>query len=881
MKRLFLLLRCGAGVLACAWFAAARAHAQPGPFDGKTFKGRIAWSADGNFNDPDDWIASPVALAIFAECGLKDRLVHFDNNCILPRNNPEWEKINAESVMGAAERYGYNLSVFHDCQKDREGAVASIARAIDASSAEDPLYFVVAGPMEVPYLGIQKSNPEKRQFVYCISHSRWNDGFSANKDRHDFFTYNKRSVIESGINWVQIQDQNRLLSHSRYGRPAEPEEFAPYFWMRDSQDPRVKFLWERMLISTRPDPSDAGMAWFLVTGDEEADPAKLKRLLEDHVVPAPVKERARIRLEAENFSRLEGFELEDRNDRDASHRLNVKPGEGRAAGRIQTRLHAPYNAAQARYDVDVRYLDEPGRRCRLTLSLNGAAEDRWETPGEGRGWTTHTVQDLDIAAGAVIAVEAEGQLVRVDYIELRRRAVDGRAAGSASRRVDPRGDQPRAAHRRFTAAGPLDDPAALPGQIIVAGANPGYLKYNGGGPAFLCGPDNPEEFLFLGTPNADGTRSGGQQEELIDIMARAGVNAFHCQTFRMRQCNIKDEGDDQHCPFVDHDPSQPLNTRVLDQWDGWLTRLEAAGIVVHLELYNDATDVERMGWTLDANGELHADERRYVEGIVNRFKHHRNVIWGVEESFNKLPRARTPHFRQLSALIARADDHHHPVVHSFVTPDTAERDLHPDAVMSGDYRDDPRVDIVTWLHIAPRGNDYEAQHREYLKWAARDSDRFIAMRNETEYQRIDRTALRRHHWGCALAGMHALEAQLTAARADRRDRLPDAGKVVAFMEQTDWHTMKPQDDLAAGSTRWVLARPGESCIAYSYDCSDKMGVKGLAAGTYDLLWFDTITGEQARQCGVAVAGGDVAWSKPESFGAEVALYVKRQAPAKL
>jgi len=31
--------------------------------------------------------------------------------------------------------------------------------------------------MEVAYLGIQKSDREKRKFVYVISHSRWNDGF--------------------------------------------------------------------------------------------------------------------------------------------------------------------------------------------------------------------------------------------------------------------------------------------------------------------------------------------------------------------------------------------------------------------------------------------------------------------------------------------------------------------------------------------------------------------------------------------------------------------------------------------------------------------------------------------------------------------------------
>ena len=59
--------------------------------------------------------------------------------------------------------------------------------------------------MEVPFLGIQKSDPAKRQYVYCISHGRCNDGFSS-AARHDFFTFNKRSVIESGIQWVQIQD---------------------------------------------------------------------------------------------------------------------------------------------------------------------------------------------------------------------------------------------------------------------------------------------------------------------------------------------------------------------------------------------------------------------------------------------------------------------------------------------------------------------------------------------------------------------------------------------------------------------------------------------------------------------------------------------------
>jgi hypothetical protein len=461
--------------------------------------------------------------------------------------------------------------------------------------------------------------------------------------------------------------------------------------------------------------------------------------------------------------------------------------------------------------------------------------------------------------------------VRLDYVELRRQA----AADARADTTQAGSQQSHTVPGRFTARGPLDDPAALPGQIIVAGSNPGYLKYNGGGQVFLCGPDNPEAFFFLGTLNDDGTRADGGQDEIIRRMREAGVNAFHCQMFRMRRCNIKDEGDDQHCPFVNFDPSQPLNKAVLDQWDGWISRLEEGGIVLDLEFYNDATDVELMGWTLDEDGDLHPDERRFFAGIVDRFKHHKNIMWCIEESLNKLPRTRTPHFMQLSQLIAQTDEHHHPIVHSFVTPETHEHDFHPDGIMSDEYRDDPHINIVTWLHVPPHGDDYEAQHQAYLDYARRDRDRFIVMKNETEYHRINRTTARRQTWACALTGMHAMEAQHDASRPNRQDWLKDDGKVVTFMEQTDFYRMQPRDDLAAGSTRWVLAGPDDSYIAYTYDYSGPMGVDKVSPGRYDLIWFDTVSGEQVTQSRVSVAAGETTWEKPESIGAEVALYVRR------
>jgi hypothetical protein len=385
-----------------------------GPFVNGKFQGRIAYSADGNHNDPDDWIASPVALAIFAECGQKDRLVHFDYNCILPETNAEWEKIHADSVMGAVKHYGYSAKVFFDCRKNLDGALANLAKAIDESSAENPLYFIVAGPMEAPYLAIQKSRPEKRQFVYCISHSRWNDGFASRYT----FRHTKRSVIEQDVNWVQIADQNRLLSLSPYGKPGPAESFASYHWMRDSADAKVRFLWERMQVSTRPDPSDAGMAYFLMTGDEQADPAKLKRLLVDKDVPQQVMSRAKVRLEAENFRELTGYQIEDTSDRTASHRLQVK-STGGASGSIRTRLAQPFAAASERYDVDVRFRNDGGA-CSFSMLVNGAtAGSGWESAGKTDGWVTHTLRDVAINAGDAIEVQAKGTPARLDYVELR------------------------------------------------------------------------------------------------------------------------------------------------------------------------------------------------------------------------------------------------------------------------------------------------------------------------------------------------------------------------------------------------------------------------------------------------------------------------------
>jgi len=420
--RVGVIVAAGLAVIALSVFAAPL---QAGPYEGKNFRGRIAYSADGNHNDEDDWAASPMSLAIFYAMGLKDKVVHFDYNSILPKTDKKWEQIHATSVLGAGERYGFPKSIFHDSQKDLAGAVESIRKAIDASSANDPLYYIVAGPMEVAYMGIQKSDPAKRKFVYIISHSRWNDGFSPRYS----FTHTKRSVIPLGIHWVQIADQNRLLSTSPYGRPAKEEEWLPWHWMRDASDPRVRFLWDRMRASTRADCSDAGMAYFLVTGDEAGDPLKLQKLLIAKEMPTPVAARQSVRIEAENFRTLENYELEFKDDREVSHRINVKLNG--AKGKIQTPFAEPFSAS-GRFDVEVRYLDEKDGKSRYALSVNGVRKgEPWVASSDTEGWKTHVIPNLDVKTGDEIAVEVErdgSEAGKLDYVQLTRAGASPRAA---------------------------------------------------------------------------------------------------------------------------------------------------------------------------------------------------------------------------------------------------------------------------------------------------------------------------------------------------------------------------------------------------------------------------------------------------------------------
>jgi hypothetical protein len=235
---------------------------------------RIAIDADGNYNDSDDWGATPMELALLARRGLQSRLVHYGWANIIGPNDPNFYDQMKTSTLGAADRFGFSRAKFFDCRSNLQAAIGNLRNQIDLSSASNPLFIIAVGPMEVLWRAVNASNSAKRQYVTVISHTNWN----ATKTYPPTMLHTRADVEALGVNWIQIKDQNPGL----YTRNADgSNNWSPWFWLRDAARASMRWIYGRMRTSGKPDVSDAGVVYYLLTNDQNATPSKLRTFFRD------------------------------------------------------------------------------------------------------------------------------------------------------------------------------------------------------------------------------------------------------------------------------------------------------------------------------------------------------------------------------------------------------------------------------------------------------------------------------------------------------------------------------------------------------------------------------------------------------------------------
>jgi len=387
------------------------------------------------------------------------------------------------------------------------------------------------------------------------------------------------------------------------------------------------------------------------------------------------------------------------------------------------------------------------------------------------------------------------------------------------------------------------------GQIVVEAGNPRWLAYEGGGPYFLCGPGDPEGFLYRGTRNGDGTRDG-DQAALIAKMSGTGANGIYFQSIRSHG---GDDSSGEHNPFDDSDPSNGIDDDILDQWEGWFTALEEAGVGMYFFFYDDSACV----WGCSNEAAVPAGEQAFIETIVNRFEHHELLVWVIAEEYQE---AFSPQrVSNIAAAIRAADDNDHVIgVHKL------------SGISFDEFANDPAIDQFA---IQYNQGSASALHSGMVDAFGLAAGRYNLNMSESADHGTG-AAAREKNWAVAMGGAYVMVLGWDIETTATGD-LEDCGRLVQFMESTNFNTMEPRDDLAHGGTDYVLANPADTFILYAADLAGDLGVRDIDTGTYDFRWFDAVDGTTVDQSDIAVSAGDRTWAKPAEIGDQLAVWIRR------
>ena len=230
------------------------------PVTGPAAKALLAFSHDGNYADRDDWAAVAFAPVVAWAFGKEADIVHFDYDDNMEFNKDDHTVEMRPSANGVFEQFKLNKAILFDDQAPG-GAAAAVANFIAQTaklSATTHLYFMCAGPMDIPWKCLNGTPMDKRPFVHPVSHSKWNN-------THGTKQWVDIKALPGGFQFHDITDQN-----ANFGKSSNWDPLA-------QMGPRFVWLKSRTNLpgAAGTDVSDAGMTWWAMTGKDNGTPAQL------------------------------------------------------------------------------------------------------------------------------------------------------------------------------------------------------------------------------------------------------------------------------------------------------------------------------------------------------------------------------------------------------------------------------------------------------------------------------------------------------------------------------------------------------------------------------------------------------------------------------
>ena len=340
----------------------------PTPVDGlngiiKNFD-QITFHFDGNNNDPDDLAAIPIAAALTKAAGLEGKTTFFYGNNISEPSFSNREK--ALSKSGAfAEKLGIDAYSYQE-----DGIKQTTNNLVKILDSGQKILAIEGGPMEAIYRALERTSPENRKNITLISHSTWNEdrnvGTSPGGGKPRTWSDIKRDFPE--VKTLDIQNQNSYRNNDGFFS-------SDWKWLDQTNNPVLKEARSLMRdagISNNKlnDPSDAGMLFYALTGNEGGNPFDAQRFFNDNppsfgAVPNPnPTPNNSIMIEAETMQLGGEYRVETIGAASGNQVISLRGGAIKGTGTAEFN----FNGASGKYDIKVTYFDENDGIGRFNLN---------------------------------------------------------------------------------------------------------------------------------------------------------------------------------------------------------------------------------------------------------------------------------------------------------------------------------------------------------------------------------------------------------------------------------------------------------------------------------------------------------------------------------